>query len=140
MSDDQLVTGARTIAERYRTAVEAGDPEGLAKLYHPDALLDAHVPNWRFQVQGRHAIVEHTCRPPAPGGFTSFTAEPTASGDLLVEFEWRQQPDEGGAVMRELHLWQLQDGRIVEQRAYCAGIWSQELQARMADEAPLIRA
>jgi ketosteroid isomerase-like protein len=132
MSDDQLLTGTRTIAERYRTAVELGDLEALAGLYHPDALLDAHVPNWRFQVQGRHAIVENTGRLPGPGAFASFTAEPAADGDLLVEFEWRQQPVEGGAVMRELHLWRLDDGRIVEQLLYCAGIWNPDLQERIA--------
>lgn len=126
------------IAERYRAAVEAADREALAGLYHPDALLDAHVPNWRFQVQGRHAIVENTGALPGPGRFTFFNAEPTASGDLLVQFEWRQLEDDKAAV-RELHLWRIDGGRVVEQVLFCAGIWDHQLQARMAAEAPLVR-
>jgi ketosteroid isomerase-like protein len=128
------------LAERYRSAVEAGDLAALAKLYQPDALFDAHVPNWRFQVQGRDAIVEHTGGAlPGPGRFASFDVEPTASGDLLVQFEWRGQTDGGEAVVRELHVLRLDEGRIAEQVMFCAGIWSPQLQAQMAGEAPLIR-
>ena len=129
-----------TIAERYRAAVEAGDHAALATLYHPEALFDAHVPRWRFQVRGRDAVVAHTGGGlPAPGRFTSFDTEPTASGHLLAQFEWRQDPDHGGAVVRQQHLLRLDDGRIAEQTMFCAGIWGPELQARMAAEAPLIR-
>lgn len=127
-------------ADRYRAAVEAGDLAALAELYHPEALLDAHVPNWRFQVQGRDAVAETTGTGlPSPGRFTSFDAEPTTSGDLLVQSEWRKPTDDGETVVRELQRWRLDDGRIVEQVVFCVGVWDPQLQARMADEAPLIR-
>ena len=128
------------IAQRYRTAVEAGDVAALAELYHPDALLDAHVPNWRFQLQGRPAVAAYTGGAlPGPGRFAAFAAEPTASGDLLVQFEWRQHAEDGEPVVRQLHHWRLDKGRIVEQVLFCAGIWSRRLQAQMAAETPLIR-
>ncbi len=132
---------SHVIAERYRTAVENGDLDTLAELYHPQALLDAHVPNWRFQIQGRRTVAESAGTAlPGPGRFATFNAEPTATGDLIVQFEWQQAEEQGGRTSRELHLWRLDDsGRITEQIAFCAGIWDQQLQARMAEEAPLIR-
>ncbi len=135
MSDPQI------IAEHYRAAVEARDVASLAELYEPEVLLDAHVPNWRFQVQGRHAVAEITGTAlPGPGRFASFNVEPTASGDLLLEFEWRGHTDVGEAVSRELHVLRLDGGRIAEQVLYCAGVWSPQLQQQMAAEAPLVRA
>lgn len=128
------------ITETYRKAVETGDQAALAELYAPEALLDAHVPNWRFQVQGREAVAARTAGLPGPGRFASFEAEPTASGDELMQFEWRQGEESGGAVVRELHLLRLDDdGRIAEQVLFCAGVWDPELQARMAAEAPVVR-
>lgn len=128
------------IADSYRKAVEAGDQAALAELYDPDVLLDAHVPNWRFQVQGREAVAARTAVLPGPGQFASFEAEATSSGDVVVQFEWRQSEDSGGAVVRELHLLRLDDnGRIAEQLVFCAGVWDPELQTRMAAEAPLVR-
>ena len=140
MPGSQVITEQQAITERYRAAVEAGDVETLAGLYHPEVLLDAHVPNWRFQVQGRNAVAETTGTGlPGPGRFASFDVEPTASGDLLVQFEWHQDGDHGGHLSRELHLWRLDGERIVEQVVFCAGVWDRQLQAQMADEAPLIR-
>ena len=129
-----------SIAERYRAAVEASDVAALTTLYRPEALLDAHVPNWRFQVQGADAVAETTgAGLPGPGRFTSFDAEPTASGDLLVQFEWRRLGDDSETTVRQLHLLRLDEGRIAEQVLFCAGVWSPQLRARMAAEAPLVR-
>ena len=43
------------MTERFTIAVEGGDFKGHKELYCDDALLDAHVTNWRFQVQGAPA-------------------------------------------------------------------------------------
>ena len=122
----------------YRHAVQAGDAGALTGLYAPDVLLDAHVPGWRFQVQGREAVADQMCVLPRPGRFTAFDGEPTASG-LLIQFEWRQDEDAGGALVRQLHTWRLDEGRIAEHVVFCAGVWGRQLQARMAAEAPLLR-
>lgn len=138
MSLDRIETEpVAEIAARYRTAVEAGDAASLAALYQSDALLDAHVPNWRFQVRGVAEVAQQLCVLPRPGAFATFDAEATASG-LLVQFAWRQRPADGGALVRQLHALRLHDGRIAEQRIFCAGVWGPGLQERMAAEAPLI--
>ncbi len=139
MSEVQTID--ELLPERYRTAVEARDVDRLAALYHPEVLLDAHVPNWRFQLQGPAAVAAATGTGlPGPGRFASFAVERTASADLLVQFEWRQDADHGGQVSREVHIFRLDDaGRIVEQVVFCAGVWDRELQARMAEESPLVR-
>lgn len=130
-----------TLTSRYRHAVEASDLASLGELYHPDVLLDAHVPNWRFQSLGRTEVARFTGSAlPTPGRFTTFEVELTAAGDLLVQFEWRQaSSDATGARARQLHVLRLADGRIVEQTLFCAGVWGPELQRRMAAEAPLVR-
>lgn len=135
-------SSATQLAERYRTAVEHTDLDVLRSLYHPDVLLDAHVPNWRFQVTGVTEVARFTgAALPTPGRFAAFTAEPTADGDLVVQFEWRQRTAGGdGARARQLHVLRLAGGRIREQVLFCAGVWDQELQERMAADAPLVRA
>lgn len=129
------------LAARYRDAVERADLATLTRLYHPDALLDAHVPNWRFQVIGRSEVARFTGNGlPGPGHFERFEPEATADGDLLVQLEWRQHTEDGtGARSRQLHVLRLDAGRIVSQTLFCAGVWSPALQQRMAAEAPLAR-
>lgn len=129
------------LADRYQAAVESGDLAALRALYDPDVLLDAHVPNWRFQVTGRTEVARITGTGlPTPGRFASFTGETTLDGDVVIHFEWWQRTEDGdGARARQLHLLRVEDGRIVEQTLFCAGVWSPELQRRMAVEAPLVR-
>lgn len=127
----------RRIAATYRTAVEADAAAEVADLYTDDAVLDAHVPNWRFQRQGRDAIAAQVCVLPRPGRFASFEEERSDRG-LLVRFEWRQHPGAGGAVVRQLHTWQLAGERIAHHTIFCAGVWGPRLQQRMALEAPLV--
>jgi ketosteroid isomerase-like protein len=129
------------LTDRYRDAVEAQDLAALAELYHPDVLLDAHVPNWRFQATGRTEVARFTGSGlPGPGHFTVFEVEPLESGDLLVQFQWYQQTATGpGATSRQVHILRLREGRITEQTVFCAGVWGRALQQRMAAEAPLVQ-
>ena len=125
------------LAARYRSGAEAGDTEALARLFRPDVLVDTHVPNWRFQLQGGEAAAERACVLPRPGRFTAFDIEPTDRG-LQVQFEWHQGASE--TVVRQLHWWRLVDGQIAEQVVFCAGVWDRRLRALMAAKAPLVRA
>ena len=124
------------VAARYREGAEADDPAALAALYRPDVLVDTHVPNWRFQLQGAEAAAERACVLPRPGQFSVFDTEASEHG-LLVQFEWRTHGS--GAVVRQLHRWCLVDGLIAEQLVYCAGVWDRRLQEQMAVAAPLVR-
>ncbi len=126
------------LLERYRSGAAAGAPEELVELFHDDALVDSHVPNWRFQIQGREEAAERACVLPRPGRFTAFTSEPTARG-VLVQFEWRRDTAGYEAIVRQLHAWRLVDGRIAEQLVFCSGVWDRQLQELMAAKAPLLR-
>jgi ketosteroid isomerase-like protein len=141
MPNPTITISHQELADRYRDAVERADLTSLATLYHPDVLLDAHVPNWRFQVRGRTEVARFTGTAlPAPGHFASFSAEPTADGDLLVQFEWHELTADGtGARARQLHVLRLNDGHVTQQTVFCAGVWSRDLQERMAAEAPLVQ-
>lgn len=134
----EATTLSDVIGRRYRAAVEDGDVPALVALYRSDALLDAHVPGWRFQVRGPEAIAERTVVMPRPGRFTDFDARTTEDG-LLVRFQWQQDHDHGGAAVRQLHAFRATSDGIEEQVLFCAGVWSRQLQERIAAEAPLVR-
>jgi ketosteroid isomerase-like protein len=71
------------MTERFTIAVEGGDFKGHKELYCDDALLDAHVTNWRFQVQGAPATAERLegwFR--LPGRSCDVQTDDTAFGDL----------------------------------------------------------
>lgn len=134
-------TPTDTLTATFVRAVSSGHLDELAGLYTDDALFDAHVPNWRFQAAGRDAVLD-VLRGwfRAPGRFAEFESEPTAAGDLLVRFEFRERDGTPEEIRtRELQLWRVEEGRISEQIVYCAGRWDGELVARMSAEAPLVR-
>ena len=126
------------LAAAYRAGVEAGDVDSLMDLFHADVLVDTHVPNWRFQLQGRDDAADRACVLPRPGRFASFEVEGAERG-LLVQFAWQQDHAAGAVTVRQLHAWHVVDGRIAEQVVFCAGAWDRQLQDLMAAKAPLVR-
>lgn len=52
-----ITTTAATLADRIASCLRAFDFERLSDLYRADALLDVSVPQWRFQLQSRAAMV-----------------------------------------------------------------------------------
>lgn len=120
--------------------LESGDFAQLAPAYSPNALLDAHVPNWRFQLEGPERITgQFQSWWPTPGRLTAWGATATDDG-FVVQFErwWQEGPDE--LSCRQLHLLRLEAGSVVEQVVYCAGRWGADLRAKMAAASPLVRA
>jgi len=63
---------------------------------------------------------------------------PTASGFMTEHVESR---DVGGEVLSARRLWlcEVRDGQIAEVIGYCSGEWDEQLRARHAVEAPMIR-
>lgn len=100
------------ITEVLRESLETRDHDALASAYTDDVLLDAHVPNWRFQVKGRDAVI-----------------------DLLRH--WFPHP--GRFTVWELQLLRLDDGRSAEQLVYCAGRWDEAHVTDMRRQAPLVK-
>jgi hypothetical protein len=127
-------------AERLGTALnrcfetlEAGED-----LFTDDAFFDLLPPFWRFQLQGPDAFAAQL-RAITEGEVTVrlLRVVPTATG-FVMEHE---QTERGARqeVARRLWLCEVRDGRISEVLGYCNGGWDDELRARHAAEAPMLR-
>jgi hypothetical protein len=127
---------AQRLGAEFNRCFEALDaPDDL---FAPDAFFDLLPPLWRFQLQGRDAFVAQL-RAIAEGEVSVrlLRVVPTASGFVLEHEE-----TSGGArteTARRLWLCEVHDGRITDVTGYCNGGWDDELRARHAAEAPLLR-
>ncbi len=107
-------------------------------LFAEDVFADLYPPFWRFQLQGRAAFVAQL-RAICEGEPSSriLRVVPTATG-FVMEHEETQR-GEHTEVARKLWLCEVRDGRIAEMTCYCNGGWDDELRARHAAEAPMLR-
>ena len=125
---------SEALAEVFRTA-EMGD------VLTDDVFLDGNPPLWRFQLQGIEAFAEWY-KSYAPNGMDEVTVVrtvPTATG-FVAELSERVREDDGKDITgREIVLCTVRDGRISELTVYCTGDWDEELRARHAAEAPMLR-
>ncbi|MBA3286446.1 MAG: hypothetical protein H0U21_00270 [Acidimicrobiia bacterium] len=108
-------------------------------LVAPDAFFDLNMPVWRFQLVGAAGFATQL-RTIARGTVTVKVLRTvrTASG-FVHEHEERQDTGEEVYSARRLWLCEVRDGRIVEVVGYCSGEWDEELRARHALEAPMVR-
>ncbi len=107
-------------------------------LFAPDPFFDLLPPFWRFQLRGSHAFAEQLRTIAAGGRVTArvLRTVPTAEGFVMEHEESCHDTHE---TARRLWLCQLTDGRISEAVGYCNGGWDDELRARHAAEAPMLR-
>ncbi len=108
-------------------------------IFAPDAFFDLNMPVWRFQLEGAEAFASQIERiSEGPTRIEILRTVPTVSG-FVTEHEEHQ--DVGGQDMTARRLWlcEVQGGRITEAVGYCSGEWDEELRARHALEAPMIR-
>jgi SnoaL-like domain len=107
-------------------------------LFAPDAFFDLYPPLWRFQLEGPAAFAAQI-RAIAEGETSSriLRVVPTATGFVLENEETQR----GATALVARHLWlcEVRDGRITEAVGYCNGGWDDELRARHAAEAPMLR-
>ena len=107
-------------------------------LFAPDAFFDLFPPLWRLQLQGPDAFAAQL-KAICDGDPSAriLRVVPTATG-FVMEHEETQR----GAtveVARRLWLCEVRDGRITKVVGYCNGGWDDELRARHAAEAPMLR-
>lgn len=103
-----------------------------------DAFFDLYPPFWRFQVQGAAAILAQLrAISQGPSTVRLLRVVPTATGFVMEHEETQRGPKV--EVARRLWLCEVADGRITEATGYCNGGWDDELRARHAAEAPMIR-
>ena len=131
--DTATVERLSTAFNRCFETLEAG--EGL---FTPDVFFELAPPFWRFQLQGRDAFVAQL-RALNEGEATAriLRVTPTSTG-FVMEHEETQRGTKN-EVARRLWLCEVRDGRISDVLGYCNGGWDEELRARHAAEAPLLR-
>ena len=111
-------------------------PEAFAE----DAFFDLNMPVWRFQIQGRDAFAEQLAKiAEGPVRIDVVRTVPTVSG-FVTEHVEHQTVGDRHLSARRLWLCEVRDGRICEVVGYCSGEWDEELRARHAAEAPMLRA
>ena len=125
------------LATAFNRALETcEDPDDVLAA---DVFFDLYPPFWHFQLQGRDAAQEQLRAISRGCEVTSriLRAVPTADGFLMEQEE--TQRGERTEVARKLWHCVVRDGQIVEATCYCNGGWDDELRARHAAEAPMLR-
>ena len=120
------------LADVFRTA-DVGD------VFTDDVFLDGHPPLWRFQLQGRDTFAAwlHGYSPDGADVAVVRTI-PTATG-FVTELVGRHQEHGEEITDRKIVLCEVRGNRISELTVYCSGDWDEELRARHAAEAPILR-
>jgi ketosteroid isomerase-like protein len=131
--DQATIERLSTAFNRCFETLEAGDG-----VFAEDAFFDLLPPFWRFQLEGRDAFAAQL-RAISQGPSTArvLRVVPTATG-FVVEHE-ETHHGEKVEVARRLWLCEVRDGLITEVVGYCNGGWDDELRARHAAEAPMLR-
>jgi hypothetical protein len=129
-----MTTLQRTAVDQFLTAVESGEIAGCG-VWRDDAVLDATVPNWRFQVTGADAIrAEYAKWFADPGAFEQLRRLRTEDGEV-VEYTLTWTEDGVAHAAHHVHLLTVDDGQIVADTVLCGGRWPEPLVAEMAGSA-----
>jgi hypothetical protein len=109
-------------------------------LFAPDTFFDLLPPMWRFQLEGSGDAFTTQLRAIAEGPVEIEIVRtiPTATGFVTEHVETQHTPS-GVLVARRIHLCEVRDGAIGAVTTYCNGGWDEELRARHAADAPMIR-
>ncbi|MDN5860479.1 MAG: hypothetical protein L0H84_17885 [Pseudonocardia sp.] len=124
------MTTTTTVIDGFLAGIAAGAVPSA--LYTDDAVLDAVVPNWRFDVTGAAAIAAEYGRWFAhPGRVEELRRQPTVTGEV-VEYSVCWEEDGVPHAGRHVHVLELApDGRIAADHVWCGGRWPAELLAQM---------
>lgn len=128
---------ATRLAERFHEVFVTFD--ATEEVFTPDAFFDLNMPVWRFQIQGPQALGAQLEKiNEGPARVDILRVVPTVSG-FVTEHVEHQEVNGEDLSARRLWLCEVRDGRIAEAVGYCSGEWDEELRARHAAEAPMIR-
>ena len=130
-------TAMHQLSERFARFMESPDP--ASDVFAEDVFLDLLPPYWRFQLQGRDALAAQL-KQIAQGDIRIdiLRTIPTATGFLTEHLE-HQEVNGEDLTARRVWLCDVQDGRVTDTTCYCNGEWNDELRARHAAEAPMMR-
>ena len=112
--------------------------EAPTDLFTEEVLFDLLPPFWRFQIEGPDAFVAQL-RAIAHGPVISRVIRviPTSEGFVLEHEETQSGPP--AETARRVWICRVEGDRIAEVTCYCNGGWDDELRARHAAEAPMLR-
>ena len=87
------------VTERLARCLESGDFAPFARPFAPDALFDAHVPAWRFQLEGPEATTGQLRSWWPVQGRPAAWEVTTSEHGFVVQFErwWRESDDDVNA-------------------------------------------
>lgn len=128
-----------TLVDELVARLAANDFEGLVELYRADAVLDANVPHWRYQLQGRAAIAAQLKQEAPPGARVTSVRPTVTERGVAVEIEGRFGEGSDERLWREVHLFATDGAAVTEHVIYCTGLWDAATIARQAAEAPMVR-
>ncbi len=108
-------------------------------IYAPGAVLDATVPNWRFEAHGPAAISGQLSGWYAePGRLSEVTRSPLPGGEVVrYTLGWTENGNP--MASHQVHLFGVSDGAITRQEVWCGGRWEASLQAEIEDELQSVR-
>jgi hypothetical protein len=126
-----VTTLQRTAVDQFLAAIQAGTIAGCGA-WSADAVLDATVPNWRFQLTGPDAIRSEYAKWFAdPGTFEDLRRLPTQDGEVLdYTLTWTEAGVPHAA--HHAHILTVEDGLIAADTVLCGGRWPASLLAEMA--------
>jgi hypothetical protein len=129
-------TAERLATSFNRSFETCEDPDNVIAV---DAFFDLLPPMWRFQLQGREVLQEQLRAINGEAEVSSRIVRviPTAEGFVMEHEETAR--GEHTEVARKVWLCTVRDGQIVDATCYCNGGWDDELRARHAAEAPMLR-
>ena len=117
---------------RYLQSIEQGAMGGCDAV-SPGIELDATVPNWRYAVHGRRAVLDELSRWYAdPGSFEELRRTPIPAGEL-VAFTLRWESDGVPHAAHQVHILEVADAHITRAQVWCGGRWPAALLAEMAE-------
>jgi hypothetical protein len=115
------------------------NPDSAHNVLAADVFVDLNMPVWRFQLEGAAAFADQLkAINEGDVRIDVLRTAPTASG-FVTEHEEHQAVHGQDLTARRMWLCEVRDGQIVEATGYCSGEWDEELRARHAVEAPMIR-
>lgn len=132
----------QSVAERLSSEFNQcfSDFEVRSDLFAADTFFDLLPPLWHFQFQGPGEAFTSQLRSIAGGpvDIEVLSTIPTSLGFLTEHVETQHTP-EGDMVARRIHVCEVNNGQICAVTTYCNGGWDDELRARHAAEAQMIR-
>ena len=113
--------------------------EAKDDVFAGDAFFDLNMPVWRFQLESADAFASQLKSiAQGPARIDILRTVPTVSGFVTEHME-HQDVDGQDMTARRLWLCEVREGLITEAVGYCSGEWDEELRARHAVEAQMIR-